>query len=353
MFCFLPVLVFLLTIPAEAGNRFWEHSLVETIHKNATLQLAKRAMSFDPMEGSNGALRWPNKKVKYCFDEAPTAAQRGMVKAGTQKWAVLKANGFTFDETLDSSVCKKNRKSTLLVKFNNEGKLATTIGMSAEGDGPVMHLDMNKDLGFGDIDANAAHEWGHALGLLHEHQNGNFWKVTFADTQNGWIAGSRGQTFPAKYFNCQSLKDYEKVKAKVDAEGSDQDQLQFCARFPVARKFDFSASEWLPIEGMRLARDSQVDLGSIMLYSSYMGAKEGADPVMKLGEDKLLPVNKAPSTQDIARLLTFYGAEKKKNPGLLPESKEGSRALKKIRSFIALIGGDKPKDNDNCPPKNG
>lgn len=348
---------------ASAGSRLWEAKLASEFEGPGN-NLTRRAIAFRPAEGSGGVRRWPDKTIKYCFeDDNASTRLKGMFLAGQERWSLLAEHGFQYRE-VSRSECRSNRINVLLIKYNDKGHLGSTIGVPAiDADynrrfpdrailGPTMHLSDVESVGFRDLPANAAHEIGHAWGLLHEHQNPNFWKTSpehMFNPETFWPIMC-GNTFHTNRFNCENLKDYETKMAEVLADPNkgfnDEDQL--CSSQKIAAKYRFSASEWLPLPiGTPFDADREVDLTSIMLYPSGAGGKGTADsetdnrlPVLTLAGGEYIPHNLAPSGMDLARLLLLYGSETR-GQSELHGTKGGKKSnlFSRIRKKIGR-GGD-------------
>ncbi|KAF2430858.1 hypothetical protein EJ08DRAFT_213267 [Tothia fuscella] len=119
-----------------------------------------------------------------------------------------------------------------------------------------MKFDLSNNWGTLSPAANLAHEFGHAFGLIHEHQK-----------PSAWVADpTTGRSTPLLKFYCENLADFGKViKDRNEAA---------CTSLNVANERDFSAKEFLAYpafsyNGMSPAFDWQ----SIMLYSSHAGGK--------------------------------------------------------------------------------
>ncbi|KAH7117367.1 putative zinc-dependent metalloprotease [Dactylonectria macrodidyma] len=344
--------LFFFAITVHAGSRQWQPS-IGSLRANAgsAANVSRRALAFRPGTATGDSIVWPKKQIRYCYENDDAKEKLGgMFFAGRERWATLNDQGFTYKE-VSKSECSSNRGKVLLIKYNSVGKLSSTVGIPAATEdipGPTMHLSDNIGVGFRELAANAAHEIGHAWGLLHEHQNPKFWSTsTIHVGSSEWpVALKNGETFWTANFNCKNLKDYEKKMAEVKAGDEPDDAKYICSWYQTANKYHFSAAEWLPIIGPLFDDDDEVDLSSIMLYPSGAGATGYADAetderlsILTLDGGEKLPENRTPSTMDIARIITLYGSETASDGDLHVKGKM-KNMLKKVRSKFSLRSGD-------------
>lgn len=243
-----------------------------------------------------------------------------------------------------SSMCENDRANVLLVKYNDQGVLATSPGKISASpqhniDGPQMMLSLKEDVGFLDAVANIAHELGHAWGLVHEHQRPELWGENYYN-----MVGT--QMF---VFNCQNLKDYTAMQAKLSAA----DLHRACTEYGFAIDHKFSASEFLPIFNFGStpgtknpsATDDDVDWDSLMLYASGCGGvgvangptdDQRAPIILKASDNSRIPVRKAPSGLDIAALSALYAANQRHPPPSLI-NQPSNPAFGKFRDILQKI----------------
>ncbi|KAL6863382.1 hypothetical protein ACO1O0_003634 [Amphichorda felina] len=328
----------LLASPVHAGSRLWEaNSPLGGLSTNGTMDIERRAISFQPTGGESGHYTWPDKKIKYCYADA-TAKQklRGpLAEAMQTTWGALVDLGFKYEE-VDLAKCDKDPINHLKIYYNDQGKLATSIGKQPVDEkwnrenpdnqilGPTMHLSTMEGIGMLDLVANVAHELGHAWGLYHEHQNPNFW-VTSVDDQfppdGGPIWASYNGDVPVfkpSQFNCQALSDYVDALSRALTLASQAPEyadiaLTFCSNQAHASKVKFSGKDWLPLShGVPVIADAQFDPDSIMLYPSGAGGvrsgntPDGRDDVLTLAEGVRMKPNVVPSAMDVERLRVLY-----------------------------------------------
>ncbi|KAF7672441.1 hypothetical protein GT037_009472 [Alternaria burnsii] len=370
------------------GSRFWEAKApnqrtnstpdylgFETY--NSTSSLMKRAFSMESRPNDKLAPRlWPNKKIRYHFEDPENLRLKGIWERAIELWAPLKAHGFSYEEVPSKDEWQSNRDTVLLIKYNTDGKLSSTLGIppinEAANDGkptdadlgPVTNLSDNEGIGQDDIHANIAHELGHVWGLIHEHQNPRYWRITSGDYNNGWSLWS-GKSSQPKFkpsdFDCEALSDFAAISKTLNTlvaearEANDHnlmDKLQFdldhiCVSMKVAGKWGFSAAEWLPYPSLdKKVSDDNFDPNSIMMYPSRaggIGLGDDREVVLKYDDGSLIPNRLAPSPMDINRLITLYGKPALSVPGEPHNSRSSQffNRLKKIRSGISRAGDTK------------
>ncbi|KAI4911220.1 hypothetical protein J4E85_011358 [Alternaria conjuncta] len=354
MHLFSAPIAIILLVSAETvhgGSRSWESKAPnqranptpyyeDLLTLNSTSTLVKRAMSIKSSPGDNSVARiWPNKEIRWCFEEPPSPSFRGQWETALKSWPGLLRHDFTYKE-VDDDVCKSEseRSSVLHVRYNNRGVLKSTNGIPAidaaadKSDpdtilGPYTMLSDKEGVGQGDVVANMAHEIGHIWGLHHEHQIPYYWEKSLEHTFDQWNFPEenpgRVKRFQTNGFICSNLKDYDDIygglEAKVNAAtGNVKKDLQadldrLCKSRVVASTYKFSAVEWLPLEHTaNLVIDSDFDPKSIMLYPSNAGGKGGfgddREDVMKYSDDTVIPPRWWPSPMDYERLIKLYGS---------------------------------------------
>lgn len=365
-----------LTDGVLGGSRLWEakapnrragvvpaynpHEAPETL--NATVPLARRAMSIKNSPGAVGARRiWPNKKMKYCFENRDQTIVN-LFELAKATWHQLNDHGFSYEEVTGDGCTGNNRKEVLMIHFNTNGRLASTMGIppndpTARVKGPTMHLSNMAGIGQNDIKANVGHELGHAWGLHHEHQNRDWWRTSTEHTGDMYWGAMRSNDphFQTNKFFCENLSDYATALAKAE-EAADKDETKrddpqiMCKSMNVASDYDFSAMEWLPVpNSAHWDTDSEFDPDSLMMYPSQAGgAGNGANRliVMRYEDNSIIPPRLVPSDMDIQRLLTLYGADNSSPPGEPHGSKVSGvkGAWRKMRSKFHRAG-----DTGNMP----
>lgn len=299
----LALLGAILAAIVQAGSRGWEPkhdiqprmslldqssiagniSQQEASTSSAGKRLRKRWNTVNP-DSMKTAL-WPDSAITYCFESDDTREK--LVNAfdeAKQKWADAGLPpSFGYKEVKGSACRGANRKNLLMIKYNDKGRLSTTLALpeidanDPKDEDPVMNLSDAEDIGMLNIAANYAHELGHAWGLLHEHQNPAFWSgLPMANTYTG-------EVWSPDTFNCQNLKDYEdavesvRKSTKVAEKDKEFQIYKLCINRNSAGDWGFSAAEYLPYtnikarvpdkDTMELGVDD-VDWASIMLYPS-------------------------------------------------------------------------------------
>jgi hypothetical protein len=145
-----------------------------------------------------------------------------------------------------------------------------------------------------------AHEIGHVMGLLHEHQR---------EDRDRYV-----------YFNCSNIADYARVKAQVEHEGSFT-MAQVCSQWYLGAMYNFMSTQFTTEPRWdRYHKDgekhmwwshnsAQYDFQSIMHYSSSAAAA-GTGVARSLKEAVLLkwryPDHNGPSNPDY---IDYYNAE--------------------------------------------
>jgi hypothetical protein len=326
----IPYLVFLLAVSwcVNAGHASWERSRGIPIVNSTDSSINKRWLVIEP---SPPRLRvWEDGNIRYCFENAVAVSKLLYhLGAARDRWYSQGLPEAKFKMTEVSPVeCENDRANVLLIKYNNIGVLSTTPGVPAldpkfpKYKGPVMQLSDRTDVGMLDVEANFAHELGHAWGMLHEHQNPVFW----SDPYNG----AQSQIFT---FNCNALKDYQEVMARTpDAN----ERRLLCIDRAFASEKQFSASEYLPNLGrsrgplIAIASDDDVDWKSIMLYPSGAGGIGPASPendqrahvMVRASDGLVIGRNLHPTTKDVNALMDLYARNAPAGRNPLPNEPE-------------------------------
>lgn len=375
----VPSLTFALLVSGvHAGSQLWEGSVkLQAPHPveylaldasgyaasdNATHDaITKRYVAMFPKEGPGAAKLWPDKTISYCYNTQESSDRLAdYFFEATRKWqrAQLLHDVYKYVEAAKPGPdCVNNpqRSKMLVISYNTDGKLETTLGMrsldsrDATNKGPSMTLSDKTSIGMLDITANIAHEIGHAWGLTHEHQNIYFW---LPDLGEGPMSSA---PFTEANFNCKALKDYLEVYNRVAKDAPD-DVRDLCRSRNVAARHGFSAAEWLPIreqmtlETGRFNRGSDdVDWESIMIYPSGAGGSGEAAPpaagqaldandhrqnVLTRRDGSRIKANHDPSSRDVQGIRRLYedNSFPQGNP-VLPNSKESKFFPKFTKMF--------------------
>jgi hypothetical protein len=358
-----------LVIYVQAGNPLWEISPGTSMASHGTS--FKRAVSIWPSDDPHdnaGVRRWPKKTLTYAFHttEAEKKLER-LLEEAKKLWNKLNVEGFQY-EKLKLNKCKARRSECMIIYYNNDGKLLTSVGLQPlddNFDGPYMHLSDKRDVGNLNPVANVAHELGHAWGLWHEHQAREWWGQSGID--EFWGGTLNGDKFMTVDYHPERLKDYETALEKqAEAEGLKstdeltQEQINmFIRNQNTVRDYGFTGLEWMPLRDSGMQADKRFDEDSLMLYPSGAGGKGEVifDADGNLVEDKRLavltypdgkhmPTKRVPSGQDKDRLVMIYGTNYRGVSRL--HNDKGSKLkgfMKKMRS-MSLRAGD--TENDSC-----
>ncbi|KAF4334529.1 zinc-dependent metalloprotease [Fusarium beomiforme] len=302
---FLPVLPLFATY-VQAGSQLWETAALTPKSRGDTL--LKRAVSIFPSDDERenaGAYRWPEKTITYAFNnaQAEEKMEEYLEKAMNDHWNRLKVDGFKYKK-LDLSKFRARRSECMIIYYNDEGNLATSVGLRAieQGyEGPYMHLSDRKDVGNLDVAANVAHELGHVWGLWHEHQARRWWGLSDITESEKWGGFLTGEIFMTGDYHPENLKDYEEALERMaKAKGhkskdelSEEDVKKLYQDHETAVDYGFSGKDWMPIvKKGGMDADDNFDENSLMLYPRGSGGKGEVEvaPDPKDSKDGRLPV---------------------------------------------------------------
>ncbi|EWY85782.1 hypothetical protein FOYG_12888 [Fusarium oxysporum NRRL 32931] len=352
----------------QAGSPLWEISLATS--KTSHGAVLKRAVSIWPSDDPHdnaGMRRWPEKTVTYAFSTTDAEKKLDRILEEAKKlWNKLNVEGFKYKK-LELKKCKARRSECMIIYYNNDGKLLTSVGLPPldnNFEGPYMHLSDKEDVGNLNPVVNVAHELGHAWGLWHEHQARKWWGQSGID--EFWGGTLDGEKFMTADYHPERLKDYEVALEKMaEAEGLKsteeltQEQINMLVRDQdKAKEYGFTAAEWMPLRPAGMQADDIFDRNSLMLYPSGAGGKGkvifGADgkvaedkrlPILTYPNGERMPVKKMPTGEDIARLVMIYGSNYRGVSRLHNDKSSKLKGLlKKVRSSMSLKAGDTEKD---------
>ncbi|KAK0613260.1 hypothetical protein B0T14DRAFT_437665 [Immersiella caudata] len=356
----------LLSTWVQAGSPIWEshikpqppHPIEQQIvvdasgfavaDEPANVHIAKRYISLLPRVEGNKI--WPKRTISYCFEtqEAEDNLLDLLVEA-TRLWRGSETTGTGLHEDVykyikvapagSACVGHRDRANILVIKYNPDGKLVTTLGIpplnanDQEYVGPVAILSDNEGVGMLNAVANIAHELGHAWGLVHEHQNKYFW----ADEPGGQgvfhgKAKREDAVFDSTTFTCQNLQDWQAVRDTLTTGATGDLEMEMaCSIQGSAATKRFSAQDWLPLVGGGTALKLEnadpahgyrdLDWKSLMLYPSRAGGKgkasppgpgqplninDGRAPVLLRRDGQEMNINLFPSPRDILGIRQMY-----------------------------------------------
>jgi serralysin len=129
------------------------------------------------------SLTWrPGQTIKVCFNAGTRKAQERVARIA-REWMQYANIAFDFEENGAPRACKGDNSEDIKVTFEDNKGWWSVPGTVSRGQDPSMNLQffgvdtpMLKDgqaAPEGPIRATIMHEFGHALGLLHEHQSPN------------------------------------------------------------------------------------------------------------------------------------------------------------------------------------
>ncbi|TPX13307.1 uncharacterized protein E0L32_006280 [Thyridium curvatum] len=292
---------------------------------------------------------WPEKTISYCYSTSEAKDKLAkFIKQATMLWhqAGLHKDVYKYKEVANpggSCTGYSNRANTLVINVRTDKPyMDSTVGLpllnarDTEYKGPTMNLDY-ENARFAwtargqAVVATIAHEFGHAWGLYHEHQNRYFWNapVSFA---NGVIFGDK--------FDCAAIPGYMEVLQKAIADGNGDERL-LCVSKRMADKYNFTAGQWLPWRTFKSKNSyyagqsyDDVDWESIMLYGSSDGSATGT-PILLRNDGQSFQSNFRPSLGDVEGIRTLYEPANSFSGGfpVLPNSSKSPFYTKFINMF--------------------
>ncbi|KAF9730577.1 hypothetical protein PMIN01_11446 [Paraphaeosphaeria minitans] len=192
---------------------------------------------------------------------------------------------------------KRWPEGTLAIHWVDEAK----SGESAEGRLGYMSYANNhqKDRHFVGLPdkstvADIAHELGHVLGMVHEHQR--------------WDRDDHVE------FRCRNLRGMREAVAEFRQTGLEYDQAWriLCTDFGAALHYTAPSRSYVKGDGLDAGMQPPLDgpggfdMDSIMLYASKYASNAGEDKVDIPGSEFMIPERDKPSPLDAAFVSRFY-----------------------------------------------
>lgn len=263
-----------------------------------TIEARSPSYYIDPT-GANPTFKpWPNGEVNYCMEGVQNNDFVNLVGDAWVLW--VNAFGGSAKSSLMITLagdCKYDTDGHFLhVTLTNDKYASTSLGYQAAKNANTMRFDMSGDWGLNNAASNLAHEFGHAFGLIHEHQKASAW---IPDRLS-----NPPRPDPLVKLNCQNLADYQTFK------NAGRDMNSLCSSQTAANAVGFSARDILPWPAISTtAQSPDFDWSSIMLYSSDAGAKtvNGAkQPTLVKYDGSRIDGNLKPSAEDGQAIQQLY-----------------------------------------------
>ncbi|CAK3790468.1 Metallopeptidase, catalytic domain [Lecanosticta acicola] len=235
---------------------------------------------------------WPNGQIPYCYSDLESKNQIDKImEASIQRWESspggLDGVSFIPFASDTGTICPSEFLSTVVIKHVPDIAWST-IGYRGPNQPHSLLFDPLADWDGNTIGA-LAHELGHVMGLLHEHE--------------------RPDAPSYVKLLCSNLFDY----ASFSQTHSPEQTEQVCTNKKYATEQSFSAATFLPYTnnlGGAFVVQGPFDMDSIMIYNSKTArAAPGLSTLVKLDGDSI-ERNGFPTAGDALRVRRLYADTK-------------------------------------------
>ncbi|KAE8375113.1 hypothetical protein BDV26DRAFT_22329 [Aspergillus bertholletiae] len=253
---------------------------------------------------------WDHETIRYCYNSRESKNRLAeTIRAGWQLWyAAGVPETFRFVEH-SKARCDRDKNNYLLVIGDEaEPSLMTSAGKTpmVPYNRPTMYIVFEEE----DIHLRgllAAHEIGHAWGLLHEHQAPLIWQFAYRATRPDSLV----------QFYCENVLGYRQLLREIPNTLELWSEDGPCRNMIRAQEMDFFGADILPWKMPYQSphhlwpTDDDVDWDSIMIYQSrsFGEADERGNSKITLVRSKdlmLIPEPQTVTVLDVYGLLHLY-----------------------------------------------